>query len=170
MPRSLVYDAYVEVPAADMYRHFTTPGYWHDLVDFYRETASHTEITHFSSNESGTDVTFTHVMTAQDLPPVARRVVPGSFVVTREQHFDPFDGSTNRATGHFSGKVPAPVDITGQTLLQDSDQGCQMRLTSSCRVRIPIVGGQIENLVMGGLRMLFEHEGAFTADWITDHR
>lgn len=170
MPRSLVYDVRVDVPAADMYGHFTTVGYWRDLVEFYRKTASHTEIEHFSSDGSGTDVTFTHVMTAQDLPQIARRLVPGSFVVTREQHFDPFDAPAGRATGHFRGKVPAPVDITGQTLLQDSGQGCRMRLTSACRVPVPIIGGQIEGLVLGGLKMLFAHEGDFTAEWIARHR
>lgn len=170
MPRNLVYDVDVEVPAAQMYGYFTTIGYWEDLVGFYRDNASHTEIAHFSSDDTGTDVTFTHIMTAQDLPPIARRLVPGSFIVKREQHFDPFDQSANRAVGRFTGQVPAPLDLSGDYVLHDTERGSRMRLTSTCRVRVPIIGGQIEHLVVGGLKMLFIHEGEFTAEWVAGHQ
>lgn len=69
MPRNLVYDVDVDVPAAEMYGFFTTIGYWEDLVGFYRRNASRTEIAHFSSDQTGTDVAFTHILSAQDLPP-----------------------------------------------------------------------------------------------------
>jgi hypothetical protein len=163
MPRRLVYDVDVDVPAAEMYGYFTTVGYWEDLVGFYRNNGSHTD-------DAGTDVTFTHVMTAQDLPPIARRLVPRSFVVKREQHFSPFDESTGQAHGRFLGEVPAPVDITGDYILGDIESGSRMRLTSACRVRVPIIGGQIEHLVVGGLKLLFTHEGEFTAEWVAAHQ
>ena len=38
-----------------------------------------------------------------------------------------------------------------------------MRLTTSCRMRVPIIGGQIEQLVLGGLKSMFAGEGEFTA-------
>ena len=44
-----------------------------------------------------------------------------------------------------------------------------MRLESTCRARVPIIGGQIEKLVMGGLKMLFAEEGQFTAEWVAGH-
>lgn len=170
MPRSLVYDVDVDVPAATMYGYFTKVDYWEDLVVHYRDNGSRTEIAHFSSDETGTDVTFTHIMTAQDLPPIARRAVPGTFIVKREQHFEPFDDSANRALGRFRGHVPAPLDLNGDYVLHDTDGGSRMRLTTECRVRIPIIGGQIEHLVVGGLKMLFANEGEFTADWVAGHR
>lgn len=169
MPRSLVYDVDVDVPAAQMYAFFTTREYWEDLVGFYRENASRTEIAHFSSDETGTDVAFTHIMSAQDLPPIVRPVVPGSFVVTREQHFDPFHAPSNRAVGRYRAQIPAPVEVTGDYLLHDHENGSRMRLESACRARVPIIGGQIESLVLGGLKMLFAHEGEFTAEWVADH-
>jgi hypothetical protein len=170
MPRSLVYDVDVDVPAAQMYGYFTTIGYWEDLVGYYRGNGSHTEIAQFSADGTGTDVTFTHIMTAQDLPPIARRLVPGSFVVKRQQHFDPFDEPANRAVGRFTGQMPAPLDLTGDYVLHDTDRGSRMRLTSRCRVRVPIIGGQIEHLVVGALKTLFSHEGDFTAKWIAGHQ
>ena len=170
MPRSLIFDVDVDVSAAEMYGFFTTIGYWQDLVEFYRENSSRTEITHFSSDETGTDVAFSHIMSAQDLPAVARPVLPGTFVVTREQHFDLFQTPSNRATGRYLAKIPAPVEVTGDYVLHDTESGSRMRLESACRARVPIIGGQIESLVLGGLKMLFAHEGEFTTEWVAGHQ
>ena len=169
MPRSMVYDVDVEVPAVQMYRYFSAIGYWEDLVEFYRGNGSRTEIAHFSSDGTGTDVSFRHIMSGQDLPPVARPVLPGTFVVTRVQHFDPFHELTNQATGRYVAEIPAPVEVTGDYLLHDTDGGSRMRLDSTCRARVPIIGGQIEKLLMGGLKMLFAQEGEFTAEWVARH-
>jgi hypothetical protein len=170
MPRSLVYDIDVEVSAATMYGYFTTVGYWEDLVGFYRDGGARTEIAHFSSDDSGTDVSFRHIMTAQDLPVIARSALPGQFVVTREQHFDLFDEPTNRAVGRFRALIPAPVEVTGDYAIHDTGEGSRMRLDSSCRARVPLIGGQIEQLVVGGLKVLFAREGEFTAEWVAGHQ
>lgn len=170
MPRNLVYDVDVDVPAAEMYGFFTTIGYWEDLVGFYRRNASRTEIAHFSSDQTGTDVAFTHILSAQDLPPIARSVITGSFVVTREQHFDPFHAPSNRAVGRYRAQIPAPVEVTGDYVLRDTERGSRMRMDSACRARVPVIGGQIESLVLGGLKMLFDREGEFTAAWVADHQ
>lgn len=170
MPRSLVYDVDVDIPAAQMYGYFTTVGYWEDLVAYYLSHSAQTEIAHFSSDETGTDITFAHIMSAQDLPPVARRVISGSFVVKREQHFEPFDAPANQALGRYRAHIPVPLDLTGDYVLHDTDRGSRMRLTTSCQMRVPIIGGQIEQLVLGGLKTLFANEGEFTSEWVAAHR
>ena len=168
MPRRMAYTVDVGVPAATMYRDFTEIGYWQDLVEFYREHGTRTEIARFDTGGGGTDVTFAHILSAEDLPAIARPVVPATFTVTREQHFAPFDTAADRATGHYRAAVPvAPVDITGRYLLHETGAGSQMMLETTCTVRVPLIGGQIEQLVVNGLRTLFAMEGEFTADWIT---
>jgi len=170
MPRSLVYDIDVDVSAAEMYGFFTTVGYWEDLVGFYLDNGAHTEIARFSSDETGTDVAFKHIMLAQDLPAITRRVLPDTFVVTREQHFDPFHAPTNQATGRFRAVIPAPCEVTGDYLLHNTGRGSRMRLDSVVQVRVPLIGGQIEQLVASGLKSLFAQEGEFTAEWVAGHQ
>ena len=97
-------------------------------------------------------------------------MLPGTFVVTREQHFEPFDTPTNQALGRYLAHIPAPVELTGDYVIADTERGSRMRLESVCRVRVPLIGGQIEGLVMSGLKVLFEKEGEFTADWVAGHR
>ena len=43
----MVYDVDVDVPAAQMYRYFSSVGYWEDLVEFYRGNGSRTEIAQY---------------------------------------------------------------------------------------------------------------------------
>jgi hypothetical protein len=45
-----------------------------------------------------------------------------------------------------------------------------MSLDTLCTARVPIIGGQIEQLLANGLRTLFAREGEFTTDWIGSHR
>jgi len=171
MPRSMVYNVDVDVPAAVMYRNFTAIDYWQDLVSFYEQNAARTEIAHFSTDDTGTDVSFSHILSAQDLPPIARPVLPGTFVITREQHFEPFHEATNRAFGRYCAQIPTvPVEVTGTYILQDTEYGSQMSLDTLCTARVPIIGGQIEQLLANGLRTLFAREGEFTTDWIGSHR
>ncbi len=171
MPRRMSYVVRVDKPTAAVYQDFTTIGYWEDLVDFYREHSVTTEITRFSTGAGGTDISFTHTLSAQDLPPVARTVVPSSFAVTRHQHFAPLDRVANRAAGHYSALVPvAPVEISGEYVLSDTASGSQLELQTLCRVKVPIIGGQIEQLVLNGLRTLFSTEGEFTTEWVAGHQ
>lgn len=169
MPRRTAYDIDVGVATAVVYRDFTGIGYWQDLVAHYDANAIRTEVAYFSSGEGGTDIAFSHILSAADMPAIARAVVPGTFVVTREQHFDPFDEAAQRATGRFRAEIPAPVDICGDYLVSDTAEGSRMRLEAQCTVRVPIIGGQIEQLIVAGLRGLFAKEAEFTADWVAGH-
>ena len=170
MAKRLSYDVEVGVSAAVMYRDFTTADYWQDLIAHYCEFGTDTEIRNFSCGDDGTDIAFAHTLRSADLPAIVRPVLPRTFVLTREQHFDPFEPATNTAAGHYRAVIPAPVDVTGDYLLSDTDNGSRMRLRARCTVRIPLIGGQIEQLLIGGLQQMFAGEGEFTADWIAGHR
>ena len=170
MPRRMSYVVAVDKPAAAVYRDFTNIGYWEDLVAFYRENSVRTEIERFSTDASGTDIAFTHIISAQDLPAIARPVVPASFAITRQQHFDPLDEAAGRAAGHYRAEVPvAPVEISGDYVLSDTAGGSQLELRTLCRAKVPLIGGQIEYLVVNGLRTLFSTEGEFTTEWVAGH-
>ena len=75
----------------------------------------------------------------------------------------------NEARGRYSAQVRAPVDVTGDYVLADTEQGSRMRMETVCTARVPIIGGQIEQLLMSGLKTLFSREGEFTADWVARH-
>jgi len=169
MARRMDYVIALDEPAANLYQSFTSRQYWEDLVEIHVGNAQ-TELTHFVIGDSGTDITFTHTMTRQNLPPIAAAVVPVKITVTREQHFDPFDPDTNSATGHYAALVPAaPMDFGGTYVLSETDTGSQLCLSSLCEVKVPLIGGMIEDVVLGRLRHLFDAERDFTRAWIAEH-
>lgn len=171
MSRRMSYVVRVDKPATAVYEDFTTIGYWEDLAEFYREHSLETEIIRFDSDAAGTDIAFTHTVSAQDLPAVVRPMVKGLFTVTRHQHFDPLDPVAARAAGHYSAVVPkTPVEISGAYVLSDATVGSQLELQTMCRVKVPIIGGQIEQWALDGLRTLFDTESEFTADWVARHQ
>ena len=170
MARNMAYTVDLGVPTELLYRDLTTIDYWEALVEVYQENSTRTEIAHFSTGPGGTDVSFAHILSAQDLPAIARPVVPGTFVVTREQHFDPLDEGADEASGRYRALVPgAPVDIGGTYVLRAAGEGSQMQIDTRCTVRVPIIGRQVEALIVTGLKHLFATEGEYTADWIAGH-
>jgi Protein of unknown function (DUF2505) len=170
MSRRMEYTVAFDAPAEKIYQDFTSREYWQTLMDVYRVHIPQSEVTSFSSGERGTDIVFTQHMPRNHLPPIARAVVPVDMIITRTQHFDPFDHATSRATGSYSASVThAPGHLDGQYLLTETDGGSMMQLTSDCKVYIPLVGGKLEDLILHGMKGLFDGEEAFTADWIRKH-
>jgi hypothetical protein len=166
MDYTLEFDA----PAEKIYQDFTSRAYWQTLMDAYRFLTPQSEITSFSAGERGTDITFVQNLPRMYLPPIARTVVPVDMVITRTQHFDPYDHQTNRARGTYAASIPhGPGSFGGRYFLTDTDAGSRLRLASVCKVHIPLVGGALEDLILHHIKQLFDAEGAFTADWITKH-
>jgi hypothetical protein len=170
MTRRMEYTIAFDAPAEKVYQDFTSPEYWQTLMDSYLEVTPRSEVISFSSGEGGTDIEFVHHVPRTYLPPIARAVVPVDMMITRKQHYDPFDHATNQATGTYSVSIPrGPGSFDGEYLLTDSETGSQLRLASVCKVHIPLVGGALEALIMHHIKDIFNTEEAFTADWIAKH-
>ncbi len=166
------YTVAFDAPVARIYQDMTSRRYWEALTDAYQWLTPQSEITEFSSAPSGTKIVFKHFLPRSELPPVVRAVLPVDLVVSRAQHFDPFDAATGTATGTFRATVPAmPGHFSGRYFFSETDGGqrSQLRLATECKVHIPLVGGTIESLILSNITMLFDAEEAFTADWITRH-
>jgi hypothetical protein len=172
MSRRMDYTVSFDAPPEKIYQDFTSRDYWQTLMEAYRRVSPQSEssVTSFSSDESGTDIVFNHVMPRSELPPIARTVMPVDMVITRTQHFDPYDHANNRATGTYSASVPhGPGRFGGKYVLTETDSGSRLHLASVCKVYIPFVGGALEDLILNNIHHLFDAEEAFTADWIAQH-
>ena len=170
MSRRMDYTLEFGAPAEKIYQDFTSRDYWQTLMDAYRFLTPQSEITTFSSTERGTDIVFIQNLPRMYLPPIARTVVPVDMVITRKQHFDPFDHAKSRAKGTYSASIAhGPGSFSGQYFLTETDTGSRMRLASNSKVYIPFEGGALEDLILHHIKLLFDAEEAFTADWIAKH-
>ncbi len=117
----------------------------------------------------GIDVVTTQVLRRDRLPGVATQFHSGDLAIVRKEAWSPIrDGS---ATAAVTGTIPgAPVSLTGTAVLGPTDNGgSRMQFTASVEVRIPLVGGKMENFIGSQLVGLFIAEQRFTTAWIKDN-
>jgi Protein of unknown function (DUF2505) len=170
MTRRMDYVVSFDAPAEKIYQDFTDRGYWESLMARYRSMSQISDLTHFDSGPSGTDIVFRQVFPRSELPPVARAVMPVDMVITREQHFDPYNHDSNGAHGTYRASIPAGMGhFGGRYHLSETPSGSQLLLASECKVKIPLVGGTLEQLILSNITQLFDTEGAFMADWVSKH-
>jgi hypothetical protein len=170
MTRRMDYTLEFDAPSEKMYQDFTSREYWQSLMDVYRTVTPRSEVTSFHSGDRGTDIVFVHIVPRSGLPAIARTVLPVDMVITRTQHFDPYDHDRNRAEGTYSASIPhGPGSFGGQYFLTETDNGSKLRLASVCKVHIPFIGGALEDLLLHNIKQLFDAEETFTADWISKH-
>ena len=64
--------------------------------------------------------------------------------------------------------VDAPVNLAGTAVLEAIDETGGSRLTfrATVQVRVPIIGGKLENIIGTRLAELIAAEQRFTTEWI----
>lgn len=107
----------------------------------------------------------TEVLGSDTLPPLVRQVYPGDLRVERSERWSAVSGGSSTAT--VTGAVPgAPVKLSGNGLLCPAQAGSRLALTASVEVRIPLLGGKIEEMLGGQLSELIAFEQRFTTEWL----
>lgn len=159
-----------DAPAQTIYRDFTDREFWEALMSRYRSMSQISDLTQFTSGPAGTDVVFRQVFPRSELPPVARAVMPVDMVITREQHFGPYDHDAHRADGTYRASIPAGMGhFGGRYHLSETETETQLLLASECTVKIPFVGGTLEQLILSNITGLFDDEAAFMSAWVSEH-
>ena len=171
MARRMDYRIAFAAPAEKIYQDFTSRAYWETLMDAYRFLTPQSEITKFTSDGSGTDIVFKQNLPRMYLPPIARSVMPVDMIITREQHFDPYDHANKRGNGHLPREHPARAGPLRRQVLPHRNRyraaSCGWSASARCTSRS--IGGALEDLILHHIKQLFDAEEAFTADWIAKH-
>jgi hypothetical protein len=115
------------------------------------------------------DVTTTQVLRADRLPGLVTQFHRGDLSIEREEKWSPVhDG---RATATVNGIIPgAPVELGGTGALTPAKSGgSRLEFKVTVEVRVPLVGGKIENFIGSQLVDLLIAEQRFTTVWITEN-
>ena len=119
--------------------------------------------------DGGIDVVTTQVLHVHRLPGIVTQFHPGDLSIVREEAWTPV--SDGKATATVTGAIPgAPVSLTGTAVLASADNGgSRLQFTATVEVRIPLVGGKVENFIGSQLVELLIAEQRFTTAWIKDN-
>lgn len=160
------YDGSVE----QLHRAFSDQTYWLErLADSGADKATLDSMTvDGEDGATGIRIKTTQVLRRDRLPGVVTQFHPGDLSIVRAETWTPVEAGT--ATAEVSGVIPgAPVSLSGTAVLAPSGRGSRLQFTATVEVRIPLVGGKIENFIGSQLVELLIAEQRFTTAWIRDN-
>ncbi|MEU0496679.1 DUF2505 domain-containing protein [Mycobacterium sp. NPDC006124] len=164
MPRSFDMAADYDGTVDQIHQAFGNERYWRErLAESGADDATLDSIE--SDADGGVDVVTTQTMRADRLPAVVGQFHHGDLHFVREEAWTPVrDG---RATATVRGSIPgAPATLSGTAVLFATDSGSRLEFRATVEVRIPLVGGKVENFVGSQLVGLLTAEQNFTTAWI----
>jgi hypothetical protein len=165
MPRSFDMAAEYEGSVEQVHRAFSDQAYWLErLADSGADQATLDSMR--VDDDGSIDVVTTQVLRRDRLPAMVTQFHPGDLALVREEAWSPI--SDGKATATVSGAIPgAPVTLSGTAVLAPrAASGSRQAFTVTVEVRIPLVGGKIENFIGSQLVELLIAEQRFTTAWI----
>lgn len=153
----------------EVHRAFSEESYW--LARLADSGADDATLESISVGDDGSiDVVTTQVLRSDRLPGLVTQFHRGDLCIRREETWGPVTGGTAQAT--VTGSIlDAPVGLTGTAVLAPLPESGGARLTfrATVEVRIPLVGGKIENFIGSQLVELLIAEQRFTTIWISQN-
>ncbi|MGH3556741.1 MAG: DUF2505 domain-containing protein [Mycobacterium sp.] len=172
MPRSFDMSTDYGVSVEEVFRAFSEEQYWlARLADSGADDATldSLQVGGLSGDDGSIDVITTQVLRSDRLPAVVTQFHRGDLCVRREEKWAPVtDGA---ATATIIGSIlDAPATLTGTAALEPVAEsgGARLKLRASVEVRVPLVGGKLENFIGSQLVELLIAEQRFTTMWITE--
>ncbi|MGE2832883.1 DUF2505 domain-containing protein [Mycobacterium sp. SMC-4] len=169
MPRSFDLAAEYGGTVEQVHRAFSNEQYW--LVRLEDSGADDVRLDEMTVEpDGGIRVKTTQILRADRLPAVVTQFHRGDLRLVREETWSPLvDG---QASAVVTGAIPgAPASLSGNALLVSADSGSRARmdLKATVEVRVPLVGGKIENFIGNQLVELLIAEQRFTTGWIAEN-
>jgi Protein of unknown function (DUF2505) len=170
MPRSFDMSTDYGVSVEEVLRAFSEEEYW--LARLADSGADNTTLDSMqlggpSGTDGSIDVITTQVLRSDRLPSVISQFHRGDLRIRREEKWEPVTNGS--ATATITGSIlDAPASLTGTAVLEPVAEtgGARMKLRATVEVRIPLVGGKLENFIGNQLVELLIAEQRFTTRWI----
>jgi Protein of unknown function (DUF2505) len=119
-------------------------------------------------NDGTIEVVTLQVVRSDKLPGLITQVHRGDLRIRRKETWGPVsDGvATATITGSIEG---APAHVSGTAALSPTTEsgGARLDCRLTIQVRVPLIGGKLENFIGAQLANLVEAEQRFTTAWIT---
>jgi len=116
----------------------------------------------------GVAVATTQVLRVDRLPAVVTQFHHGDLEIRRVESWTGLADGKAEAT--VSGTIPgAPVSLTGSAQLTPANLKAHLAFHATVEVRVPLVGGKIENFIGHQLVDLLIAEQQFTTRWIAEN-
>jgi Protein of unknown function (DUF2505) len=166
MARSIDYRSTLAFPAEKVYAAMTDPEY---LRARLRELGGPgSELLEHEATAESARYRLKQGISASDLPPIVGKVMNGDLSIERTETL------RRTAPGSYSGDVDvkianAPASAAGTMSLDGDGDRSDFGVHADVTVKVPLLGGKIEEIVAEQVRQLLEAETAFTVRWLESH-
>jgi len=170
MPRSFDMSTDYGVTVEEVLRAFSEEEYWlARLADSGADdtTLDSIQIGGPAGDDGSIDVITTQVLRTDRLPGVITQFHRGDLRIRREERWEPITNGSS--TANVTGSIlDSPASLTGSAVLEPVAEtgGARLTLRATVEVRIPLVGGKLENFIGNQLVELLIAEQRFTTTWI----
>ena len=169
MPRSFDMSTDYGVSVDVVLRAFSEEQYWlARLADSGADdtTLDSMQLGGSSGDDGSIDVITTQVLRSDRLPGVVTQFHRGDLRIRREERWEPITNGS--ATATITGSIlDAPASLTGTAVLEPVESGgARLKFRATVEVRVPLVGGKLENFIGSQLVELLIAEQRFTTMWI----
>src|ERR1700753_2351404 len=170
MPRSFDMSTDYVVTVDEVLRAFSEEQYWLARLGDSRAddtTRDSIQLGGPSGDDGTIDVVTTQVLHANRLPGIVTQFHRGDLYIRREERWEPITDGSAAATVTRS-ILGSPASLTGTASLEPLAEsgGARLKLRATVEVRIPLVGGKLENFIGNQLVELLIREQRFTTTWI----
>lgn len=171
MPRSFDISADYDGDVESVLRAYSEEDYWMARLaasGVDEATLESLRVGGESGNDGTIDVVTLQVIRSDKLPALITQLHRGDLCIKREETWGPVSGGVAVAT--VAGSiVDAPAKVSGTAELAPIKRsgGARLECRITVHVRVPLIGGKLENLVGTRLADLVVAEQRFTTEWIT---
>lgn len=155
-------DAHVET----VFNSYGDEAFWRDRLKAVGTPQD--SLDNFEVGDDTITVTVTQHVPDEDIPDLARKVLPGKLVIVRTTVLTDFDGEsyTGSAKADAAGGLGR---IEGGTEAVTEGDNALESLSGQVKVSVPLLGGKLEKLVVAHLNQAFGAEYKHLNRWIASH-
>lgn len=150
---------------ADVHAALTSEEYWKGRVADGENSAVELEV---PAGPGSLRAVMTDRTDPSALPAVVRGILRGPLEMQRTDTWNALDG--DRAQGTLAGGAKGlPVEIAATSELRPgADGGSVIELTGTVNVKVPVVGGQIENLLLQMVENIVDVDRKVLDHWLSN--
>jgi hypothetical protein len=160
------HSARIEAPVETVFNAYGEEAFWRDRLANVGTPAD--TLDDFVVGDDSVTVTVTQQIPDEDIPDLARKVIPGKLVIVRTTVFTDFDGESYKGTSKAEaagglGRIESATEASG-------DSGVAVEaVDGQIRVSVPLLGGKLEKLVVTQLNRFFDAEYKHLNRWTAGH-
>jgi hypothetical protein len=149
-------------PIEKVYESFTDAGFWDKVAG--RFSSADGKVEKFETSDAGTTVVIRQTVAGDKIPAQAEKFVKSGVGMTRTFVISPLtdDGANTTVTTETSG---VPVSFSATQKLTAQGEGCVLTTNSEFAIKVPLVGGKLEEKAAPYLERVLDAETTVLAEY-----